>query len=112
MTTSWKEYTDLERSTARHIFEALRQRDDLDFQSSDSQSDESPGDSHRLVSFSELFDAVRDPARQIDAEFSAVLSANPRLAADLRQLIANLASYQAPRLAAASTGTILSLIHI
>ena len=106
MTTSWKTYTDRERGTARLIFEALRQRDDLDLRDSDSPSEESSRESRPFVSFAELFDAVCDPTRQIDRELTAALSASPRLAADLKRLIANLAPYQAPRLAAASTGEI------
>ena len=106
MTTSWKTFSELGRGTARLTFEALRLRDDLELGASDSGSEDTATDIRPRVSFAEFFDVVRDPTRPLDREISAALSANPRLAADVRRLIANLAPYQGPRMAAASTGEV------
>ncbi len=106
MTTSWKAYSERQRGLARRTFEALCLRDELEFRDPGPLSEESTKESPPAVSFSELFELVRDRARPLDPENSAALSANPRLAADFRRLIANLAQYQAPRMAAASTGEV------
>ncbi|MFQ5973053.1 MAG: hypothetical protein ACE5Q3_12035 [Alphaproteobacteria bacterium] len=93
-------YSETELLLAQKVFEALCTLDTLE------EREEGRERARPPITFADLYALVNDAGASPGAESAAALRADPRLAADFRQLLRNVALYHSPRLAAASSGAV------
>ncbi|MEM7224223.1 MAG: hypothetical protein AAF495_14670 [Pseudomonadota bacterium] len=94
MTVAWHHMASEQKALAGALFEALSALDEVPAQGADA------------VGFGALYAYASEPEQPMTADLEAALRSRPRLAADLRHLLAKGCARHGQRLAAASSGAV------